>query len=241
MGPVRAELLWQAVQDAVTAVGRAPLAILDLGGGTGSDAVRLAGLGHRVTVIDSSPDALASLERRARDAGVDITGVLADATEDVALDAPVDLVLCHGVLEHLDDPSAALARVGEWLDPAGWVSVVVPGRVAAVTARAIAGDFVTAQALAETSVGDWDVKALGPRRYLVGELEELLGATGLVIDRVAGVRVVSDLVPSSVVDIEPGAREALFALDRALAANEAFTEHSGGMWALARLDWRHTP
>ena len=62
MRPVRQEIMWQAVLDAVEALERSgPLDVLDVGGGTGGDAVRLAALGHRVTVVDPSPDALASL------------------------------------------------------------------------------------------------------------------------------------------------------------------------------------
>ena len=41
--------------------------VLDIGGGTGGFAVRVAELGHRVTVVDPSPDALAALDRRARE------------------------------------------------------------------------------------------------------------------------------------------------------------------------------
>ena len=48
--------------------------VLDIGGGTGGFAVRVAELGHRVTVVDPSPDALAALDRRAREGGVEVTG-----------------------------------------------------------------------------------------------------------------------------------------------------------------------
>ncbi|MGZ5367204.1 MAG: class I SAM-dependent methyltransferase, partial [Aeromicrobium sp.] len=103
MGPVRTEVMWQSVLDAVTLAGgdATPLDILDLGGGTGSDAVRLAHAGHRVTVVDPSPDALASLHRRSVEEGVTeavagIQGDTADLTEHVD-GGSVDLVLCHGV------------------------------------------------------------------------------------------------------------------------------------------------
>ena len=43
--------------------------VLDVGGGSGAWAVPLAGLGCAVTVVDNSPNALAALQRRARDAG----------------------------------------------------------------------------------------------------------------------------------------------------------------------------
>ena len=44
--------------------------VVDVGGGSGTRAVPLALLGCRVTVVDSSTDALASLSRRATEAGV---------------------------------------------------------------------------------------------------------------------------------------------------------------------------
>ncbi|HQW73661.1 MAG TPA: methyltransferase domain-containing protein, partial [Ornithinibacter sp.] len=97
-----------------------PLRVLDLGGGTGGTAVPLAVAGHDVTVVDPSPDALASLRRRAaetdtsrrihpvqgdtdtlRDLGVG--GELAADGEPAAY----DLVCLHGTLEVVDDPDAA--------------------------------------------------------------------------------------------------------------------------------------
>jgi S-adenosylmethionine-dependent methyltransferase len=64
---------WEAVADLAqrrrSELGR-PLRVLDLGGGTGGLAVPLAQLGHDVTVVDPSPNALAALERRASDCGV---------------------------------------------------------------------------------------------------------------------------------------------------------------------------
>src|SRR3712207_9342621 len=66
---VRTAVVWDAldvlVAELVTATGRPALDVVDLGGGTGGFAVPLAGLGHRVTVVDPSPDALAALQRRA--------------------------------------------------------------------------------------------------------------------------------------------------------------------------------
>ena len=46
------------------------LDVIDVGGGTGAWAIELAAQGHRVTVVDPSPDALASLERRTAEAGL---------------------------------------------------------------------------------------------------------------------------------------------------------------------------
>lgn len=241
MGPVRSELMWQAVVDAARmAGGDEPLDVLDLGGGTGGDAVRLAQLGHRVTVVDPSPDALASLHRRGLDAGLvpPVTGVLGDSADllDHVAPASFDLVVCHGVLEHVDDPAEALSTVATVLRPGGHVSVMVAGRNAAVAARALAGDFVTAQTLLARTAAGWDVRSMGPRRFVPAEVEALLADHGFASIQSHGVRVFADLVPSAIVDTEPGARDALFALERILRTSPDFTGLSAGLHTIARLD-----
>ena len=65
-------MVWEALQ---AALDQSSSRIVDVGGGTGGFAVRLAQLGHRVTVVDPSPDALAALDRRAREVGVEVTGL----------------------------------------------------------------------------------------------------------------------------------------------------------------------
>jgi SAM-dependent methyltransferase len=242
MGPVRTEVMWQSVVDAVEiAGGGADLDVLDLGGGTGSDAVRLALLGHRVTVVDPSPDALASLHRRGVDAGLEpgVRGVQGDAHDllDHVEASSYDLVLCHGVLEYVDDPGEALSAVATVLRPGGHASVVVAGRNAAVTARALAGDFDAAQSLLGTTSSTWDVRTLGPRRFVQSELLDLLTSHGFHPMTSNGLRVFADLVPSAIVDGEPGAREALYALERQVRGSSDFTSLSAGLQTIARLDW----
>ncbi|KQP84984.1 bifunctional 2-polyprenyl-6-hydroxyphenol methylase/3-demethylubiquinol 3-O-methyltransferase UbiG [Aeromicrobium sp. Leaf291] len=241
MRPVRQEIMWQAVLDAIAAVpGEGPFDVLDVGGGTGGDAVRLAALGHRVTVVDPSPDALASLGRRAAEAGVEdyVVGVLADTSdlgEHVAA-ASTDLAVLHGVLEYVDDPAEALAAVAGVLRPSGVVSVVVAGRPAAVLARAITGDFDGAATIHGSTAPTWDLRAQGPRRYVESELAAELEGAGFALSSVSGLRTFADLVPSAVVDTEPGARERLYALERLVRSSSEFSGISGGLHTIARLD-----
>jgi S-adenosylmethionine-dependent methyltransferase len=191
------------------------LDVLDIGGGTGGFAVRVAGLGHRVTVVDPSPDALAALARRAREKGVDVIGQQGDLGSLLELVGPAgaDVVLCHGVLEVVDDPAAALAAIREVLRPGGRLSLLVAQRHAAVIARAMAGHVAQALALLD------DPGATGRtgRRFTAAELTGLLADAGFEVGSVHGIRVFADLVPGALLDLEPGTTAALLELERAVS------------------------
>jgi S-adenosylmethionine-dependent methyltransferase len=233
--------MWHAVHDALA---HAPtdqvLDVLDLGGGTGVDAVRVAGLGHRVTVVDPNADALASLERRAQEASVVslVTAIQADADglAGHVQAASFDVVLCHGVLEVVDDVEAALDAVRQVMRPGAVLSIVVAGRNAAVLARSLAGDFEAAGRLAQCSVRQWDLSTMGPRRFTLDEVENLVTSRQFVVEARQGLRVVADLVPSAIADIEPGAREGLYVLERMLGSSPDFRGLSAGLHTIARLD-----
>src|SRR5690554_234593 len=84
-----------------------PPSVLDVGGGSGVWAVALASEGCAVTVVDTSPNSLATLRRRAADAGVGdrIEAVQGDteSLDQVTPRGGADLVLGHGLLEVVDD------------------------------------------------------------------------------------------------------------------------------------------
>jgi SAM-dependent methyltransferase len=211
-GSVRTAVVWDALEAALS--GRT-LDVVDLGGGTGGFAVRLAESGHRVRVVDPSPDALAALSRRAREADVEVTGLQGDVTDlvEVVGEGSADVVLCHGVLEVVD-PELALSRIGQVLRPGGLLSLVVGQRHAAVLARAMAGHFQQARSLLD---GQQPLDARTGRRFTAPELEALLAAAGFTTSAVHAVRVFTDLVPAALLDLEPGAAAALVDLERAVA------------------------
>src|SRR5688500_16943598 len=186
----RTGVVWDAVVGVIDAKAGADdahappvLSIVDVGGGTGGFAVPLATLGHQVTVVDPSPDALASLERRAREEGVQVRAVQGDAAGllDVVAAESADLVLCHGVLEHVDEVGPALLSLARVLRPGGTLSALAANRNAAVRARAIAGHFAEARHALDDPAGRWGPGDPLPRRFTEEHLVDLLTRSGLSV------------------------------------------------------------
>ncbi|MGI5129350.1 class I SAM-dependent methyltransferase [Pseudonocardia sp. CA-107938] len=189
------------------APGAAP-AVLDVGGGSGAWAVPLARLGCAVTVVDHSPNALAALQRRAREAGVDrlVTAVQGDvdALADAVPVGGADLVLGHGLLEVVDDARAAVAALAAAGKPGGAVSVLVTGRLAAVLARTIAGRLTEARTLLTDPDGRLGERDGVRRRLDAGPLRTLLEDGGLLVELLQGDGVLESWVPGSARDDGPG-------------------------------------
>ncbi|MDN5745609.1 MAG: methyltransferase [Nocardioidaceae bacterium] len=211
-GSVRTAVVWEALTDAL---GSDPCDVVDIGGGTGGFAVRLAETGHRARVVDPSPDALAALARRASELDLDVQGLQGDVIDlvEVAGPASADVVLCHGVLEVVD-PALALNHIAEVLRPGGLLSLVVAQRHAAVVARAMAGHFADARELLDDQGAS---NARLGRRFTLSEASALLAAAGFDSVSVRAVRVFTDLVPAALVDLESGSEAALADLERAVA------------------------
>jgi SAM-dependent methyltransferase len=228
---LRTSAVWTAVRDLAeqqqAALGRT-LRVLDLGGGTGGLAVPLAELGHDVVVVDTSPDALASLSRRSGERGVAdrVHAVQGDAESLASLtgvvgEEPFDLVCCHGTLEVVDDPRSTLAALAAVLAPGGHLSLVSAQRLAVVLARALAGQFAQAHEALTSVDGRWGAHDPLPRRFDADQLAAMVEQSGLTVDQVHGVRLFSDLVPSAFVDSEAD-RAALLQLEQAAASHPQF-------------------
>ena len=240
----RSSLVLDVLADVIAAraaqTGCAVLDIVDVGAGTGGLAVSIAARGHRVTVVDPSPDALAAARWRAGEARVTLTEVQGEAADLPALvgvpgaaeagpdSAGADLVICHNVLEYVDSPPAALAAIARVLRPGGTVSVLAANTVAAVLQRALAGKYAEARAMLP-GVGRDPGTAPGPearptpargmaqlaRRFTLPELTALIEGAGLQVGDAHGIRVFSGLLPGAPADL--AAVEALRALEEAAA------------------------
>lgn len=229
----RTAVVWDALREVLGGLDRVG-SVVDFGGGTGGFAVRVAELGHRVTVVDPSPDALAILARRAEESGVaDLVsgrqGDLASLLELVP-GGSADVLLCHGVLEIVDDPAATLRTLAQALRPGGVLSLLVNQRHAAVVARAMAGHFGQALALLDAAP---DAAPGAGRRFAAEEVIALLGSTGFDTTALHAVRVFADLVPSSLVELEPGSAAALVELEKAVAPRPEYLPLAAQLHVLA--------
>jgi S-adenosylmethionine-dependent methyltransferase len=238
-GAARTAVIWDALRETLAALtgatGRTTLDVLDAGGGTGGFAVPLAELGHSITVVDPSPDALAALGRRAAEAGVPVRAVQgdADALSDLVGPGSADLVLCHSVLEYVDDPAAAVPAAATTVRPGGAVSVLAAGRLAAVLHRALAGRYDDARRALTADDGTWGERDPMPRRFTRDEVSRLIDQAGLRVTAVHGVRVFADLVQGAGADGDQRALEALVALEAAASTEPALRDIASQLHILA--------
>lgn len=232
--PARSAAVWAAL-DPVIGAGT-PLRVLDLGGGSGIFAVPLARLGHDVTVVDPSADALATLYMRAETAGVGerVRGVQGDGDllSEIAPtigDGAYDLALCHFVLEVVDDPAVTLGEMARAVRPGGLVSVATVNRAGAVLARALGGHPVEALALLEDRDPAPGRSRPARRRFDPEGLLDLVTGAGLEATAWRGVSVVADLL-----DAASGAKpDAVRRLELALAGTSPFRDVAAGLHVLA--------
>jgi SAM-dependent methyltransferase len=114
--------LWREL--ALQAGGR----LLDLGCGTGRVALDLAALGHDVTGLDSDAELVAELRRRARERGLRVDGVCADA-RSFSLPGRFALVIAPmQVVQLLGGSSgrrAALERIRDQLGPGALAAIAL--------------------------------------------------------------------------------------------------------------------
>ncbi|MFJ6350912.1 methyltransferase domain-containing protein [Streptomyces sp. NPDC092046] len=188
--------------------GDRPLRILDLGGGDGGDAVRLAARGHRVTVVDYAPAMLATATRRAAEAGVAdrITCVEADVEAlpgDLA-DGGFDVVLCHGVLPYTADTEGVLGTALGAAREGGLVSVIAMNRYSEPLRTAVRTMDPGAVLAALDATGvHTELFDADLRLHTAEEVGGVLRALGCAQVHHYGIRVFCDYIPDDSLKYDP--------------------------------------
>jgi S-adenosylmethionine-dependent methyltransferase len=218
-GRLRTDLTFANLQEFLQPI-KGSLRALDLGCGTGATAIRLAQLGHQVTLLDSSPAMLDLAQRAAHEAEVaeKITLKLGDAARlaDLFTTKLFDVILCHNLLEYVDDPQAVLGGAARVMrDSSAILSILVRSQTGEVLKAAIqAGDLAAAE---NNLVAEWTHESLygGKVRLFTPEgLEAILQAASLTIAAKRGVRVIADYLPPKI--SRDAEYERIFELERKL-------------------------
>lgn len=224
-GRLRLDLAFSNLQDFLPKA-EPPLCALDIGGGTGAIAIRLTRLGVKVTLLDSSQPMLDIAERNSREAEVTESITLkhgeAAQLEHYFGAQPLDLILCHNILEYVDDPRAVLRSAARLLrGPSSIVSVLVRNQPGEVLKAAIKeGDLAAAE---KNLTAEWTHESLyggKVRLFSLQGLHAMLAQAMLEVKAERGVRVISDYLPQKISRTAEYGR--IFDLERKLGARKEF-------------------
>ena len=203
-GRLRSDLAFRNLQDFLPQKDEKSLCALDAGCGTGATAIRLARLGMHVTLLDSSPAMLDIAKRAAREAGVTDKVVLqhGDATQLANLfhTRSFDVILCHNVLEFVENPDDVLRSAARLMrDASAILSVLVRNQAGEVLKAGIqSGDLVAAEYNLTAQWGNESLYGGKVRLFSPDTLEAVLTASSLTVIAARGVRVISDYLPPGV-------------------------------------------
>lgn len=173
------------------------LQILDAGGGNGVDSLDFAKAGHCVHLVDYSKEMLGEALKIASSVKAEdkITTYQADIRELSSLfpDTKFDLILCHNVLQYVEDVSALVKTLVDLLKPDGLISLISINRYSIPYQRAfLHGDLQTA--LAEIGTREhhgylFDTTLIN---YSAEEIAEMLKKANATIESDYGIRNIYD-------------------------------------------------
>ncbi|MCN9239863.1 methyltransferase domain-containing protein [Streptomyces sp. RY43-2] len=173
------------------------LRILDVGMGQGTQALRLARAGHRVTGIEQDPTmigtaraALAAEPEGIRERMRIIEGDGRD-TGVHFLPGSFDVVLCHGVLMYVEEPDPLVAGLARMLAPGGLLSLLVRNGDALAMRPGLSGDWSGALAAFDTTLYT-NRLGLDVRADRLETLTATLAGIGAPLHTWYGVRVFTD-------------------------------------------------
>ncbi|MEU2793927.1 methyltransferase domain-containing protein [Streptomyces sp. NPDC007100] len=194
------------------------LRVLDVGTGQGTQALRLARAGHKVTGLESDPAMLAAARAALAEepAGIqDRVELIEGDGRDTGVHFPpgaFDVVLCHGVLMYVPEPDPMLAGLARVLAPGGLLSLLVRNADALALRPGLSGDWDTA--LAAFDSPDYTNRiGLKVRADRLAALTATLDGIGAPLATWYGVRVFTDIAADDVPPPAAGELERLLAAE----------------------------
>ena len=139
--------------------------VLEVGCGAGTDLVRFARSGARVTGVDMARSSIALARKNFAHEGLAAALVVADGEQLPFSDAHFDLVYAHGVMQYTSNPALLVAECRRMLKPGGMAIFQVYNRVSWLNALSRV-----------TKVDLEHVDAPAYHKYSIGEFRRLLSA-----------------------------------------------------------------
>lgn len=235
---VRYDVVADVLDETLAQLGSGPLRVLDLGGGDGLDSVRLAAMGHQITIVDQAPGMLERARASARRGGcIDQLRTVQSDLLTWRPDQQYDLALCHFVLPYLDldDERQVWPLLREVVRPGGTASVVSLNPVSEVLS-AVYRDGDVRLALRRF---DGEPRRTGTfSRQLRSrprcDVELAAADAGFEVARRIGIRVAVDLLPEDPIKYDPQTYPAILELELALAQHQAYLDAARACQLLMR-------
>lgn len=198
------------------------LHILDVGGGNGLDAVFLAQRGHLVTLVDVSAEMIAAARDHALKQEVEhqITFYQADAKElhSLHLSSTFDMVLCHNLLQYIDDPAQLLQSLSAMLKNNGYISIIGANSYSESFSLALQRlDFEEACLQLQASSRTSGIFGKAMRLYRPEQIIQVLETIGCAVVGQYGIRCLFDYIPNNELKQDPTFFNRLEQLECALA------------------------
>jgi S-adenosylmethionine-dependent methyltransferase len=184
------------------------LSILDAGGGNGLEAITLAQQGHKVVLLDHSAEMLSEARTNAQNHH------LAEAIEFCQGDvssiprlfpkAKFDIVLCHSVLQYVDNLDTALQALSYATRPQGYISIVCINRYSESYRLALQElDLQAAYSALDAEIIVSKIFDAPMKAYAAEDLRMPLQKAGCSIVGQYGIRCVNDYIPNNDIKSDP--------------------------------------
>jgi S-adenosylmethionine-dependent methyltransferase len=201
-----------------------PRRVLDAGGGNGVNTDWLVEQGHAVTLLDSDPEMLEQARQRSEETSRRgqrhlVRGAI-EELPDIVGDQQFDLIVCHHVLEYLQDPLRAVEEFHAVAADGGELSLITLNPVSEVIRAMVFGRDAS---LARSRLTDlaYDAKWFGDARLY--DLEQILewGAQSRwSLQDFRAIRVLADYIPDD--EYSESTLLATMALEESLAGLEPY-------------------
>ncbi|MEM8535228.1 MAG: methyltransferase domain-containing protein [Chloroflexota bacterium] len=179
-----------------------PAHILDVGGGNGLDVLPLAQQGHTITLADYSTRMLEHAQREATKKHINeqFTYIQSDVRhlQEAVGEQTFDAILCHNILQYLDDAAQVLVQLSTHLKAGGLLSIISPNPASEAYRTVFQQlDLAAAYEQLDTKTAYAKTFQATMHRYTFEELQQWLTTGHCTIVAQYGIRCLYDYLPDN--------------------------------------------